>query len=369
MDASLLTSAAFWSDHSSPVPSVPELAGHVMFETSGSTGDPKWVALSKPALLASAAAVNRHLEVSYESCWGLALPLNHVGGFGVAARAYAAGCRFENFSQRWDAHAFCEWLERQKITHTSLVPTQVHDLVKAQLTAPSALLAVVVGGGHLDSLTGQAARDLGWLVLASYGMTEAGSQIATQGFESLLVPYQPAPLPLLPIWEAEISAAGVLAISGPALFAGYLSGGKFTRRESTWHTTSDRVTLEDRWLTPLGRADALVKILGELVDPTAIERELLAISGGALIAGTFAVIAILDERAGHRLIPVFESSVSPALIASVLSVYQAQAPGFRRLGTAAVLGKFPRSGLGKLRRSELAALYQQSLTAHHAPPA
>ena len=369
MDASLLTSTAFWSDHSSPVPSIPELAGHVLFETSGSTGNPKWVALSKPALLASAAAVNRHLQVSHESCWGLALPLNHVGGFGVAARAHVAGCAFENFSQRWDAHAFCEWLERQEITHTSLVPTQVHDLVKARLTAPAALQAVVVGGGHLDPLTGQAARDLSWPVLASYGMTEAGSQIATQGFEALLVPYQPAPIPLLPIWEAEISAVGVLAISGPALFAGYLSGGKFTRRESTWHITSDRVILDDRWLTPLGRADALVKILGELVDPEAIERELLAISGGALIAGTFAVIAIPDERAGHRLIPVFESSVSPALIASVLSGYQAQAPGFRRLGTAAVLGKFPRSGLGKLRRSELAALYQQSLTAHHAPPA
>ena len=369
MDASLLTSDGFWTDPASPVPDIPALAGHLLFETSGSTGEPKWGALSKPALLVSAAAVNRHLQVSHESCWGLALPLNHVGGFGVAARAYEAGCGFQNFSRRWDAREFREWLERQEITHTSLVPTQVHDLVHAELTAPAALLAVVVGGGHLDRLTGQAARDLGWPLLASYGMTEAGSQIATQGFEALLVPYQPAPLPLLPIWEARISADGVLAISGSALFSGYLSAGKFSPRESTWHTTSDRVTLENRWLTPLGRADALVKILGELVDPAAIERELLAISGGELIAGTVAVIAIPDERAGHRLIPVFESSVSPALIASVLAVYQAQAPGFRRLGTAAVLGKFPRSGLGKLRRSELAAIYQQSLTAHRAPPA
>ena len=34
---------------------------------------------------AEAGAVNRHLAVGRDSCWGLALPVNHVGGFGVAA--------------------------------------------------------------------------------------------------------------------------------------------------------------------------------------------------------------------------------------------------------------------------------------------
>ncbi len=369
MDTSLLTSAAFWSDLASPVQAIPELAGHVLFETSGSTGTPKWVALSKQALRVSAAAVNRHLEVTRDSCWGLALPLNHVGGFGVAARAYDAGCRFEKFSHRWDARGFWDWLEQEKITHTSLVPTQVHDLVKASLTAPDTLLAIVVGGGHLDRLTGQAARDLGWPVLASYGMTEAGSQIATQGLDALNAPYQSAPLPLLPIWQAEISPDGVLAIAGPALFSGYVSGGNYVVREAAWHLTSDRVALDHGMLTPLGRADSLVKVLGELVDPEAIERELISLSTGKLTAGTVAVIAIPDERAGHALVPIFESTVSLPIIQAVLVNYADQAPGFRRLQAAAVLGKFPRSELGKLRRNELAAIYQQSLTAHRAPPA
>ena len=359
MDATLLTSAAFWEDAGSPVPEIPELAGHVLFESSGSTGDPKRIALSKQALLVSAAAVNRHLGVTPDSCWGLALPLNHVGGFGVAARAYEAGSGFKDFSRRWDAREFRQWLDQNKITHTSLVPTQVHDLVRAHLTAPATLLAIVVGGGHLDMPTGQAARDLGWPVLASYGMTEAASQIATQGLDQLHAPYQPAPLPLLPIWEARDSPGNLLAISGPALFSGYLSGNRFTPRESDWHTTSDQVVLANRQLTPLGRADALVKVLGELVDPEAIERELVSMSRGKLTAGTFAVIAIPDERAGHGLVPVFESSVSPSAIASVLSLYQARAPGFRRLGPAAVIGEFPRSELGKLRRTELAEIYQR----------
>ncbi len=357
MDASLLTSPEYWNE---PVSLSPDLTGHVLFETSGSSGIPKSVAISKQALLTSAAAANRHLAVTPASCWGLVLPLHHVGGFGVAARAYEAGCGLQQFCQRWEPGPFRDWLETHAVTHTSLVPTQVHDLVKAKLTAPASLLAIVVGGGHLEPATGQAARDLGWPVLASYGMTEASSQIATQALDSLTQPYKSAPIPLLPIWETRVSAQGLLEISGPALFSGYVTGGKFTPRETEWHTTSDHVLLENHAITPLGRADTLVKILGELVDPEAIERQLISLSNGHLVPGTFAVIALPDERAGHTLVPVFETSVSRQVIDTTLALYEKQAPGFRRLRPAAVVTDFPRSELGKLRRSELALLLRPS---------
>ena len=193
MGADSLTHPAFWNDPApfaagcfpDRIPELPELQGHVLFETSGSTGTPKWIALSKDALLASASAVNAHLGVTKSSCWGLALPAHHVGGFGVAARAFAAGCAFREFGKKWNPAEFTIWLGENQVTHTSLVPTQVHDLVSAELRAPESLAAIVVGGGRLDEATGQAARNLGWPVLASYGMTEAASQIATQAPASL----------------------------------------------------------------------------------------------------------------------------------------------------------------------------------------
>ncbi|HEX7261587.1 MAG TPA: AMP-binding protein, partial [Luteolibacter sp.] len=272
---------------------------------------------------------------------------------------------FQHFDRRWNPAAFLAWLDRFQITHTSLVPTQVHDLVKTKLTAPPSLTAIVVGGGHLDQATGQAARNLGWPVLASYGMTEAGSQIATQSLDQLHAPYQPAPIPLLPVWNARITAENLLAISGPALFSGHVTDGRFIPRDTDWHTTSDRAVLENEMLTPLGRADTRVKILGELVDPETIERELVSLSQGQLAPDGVAIIAIPDERAGHALVPVFESQVAPAVINSALSAYALQAPGFRRLKAAIVIEKFPRSGLGKLRRSDLTAM----LTKRPAPPA
>ncbi|NJR43375.1 MAG: hypothetical protein HC767_12640, partial [Akkermansiaceae bacterium] len=57
MDASLLTSSSFWEKSQSTL-GFPDLLDHVLFQTSGSTGFPKSVALSKEALLTSAAAVN-----------------------------------------------------------------------------------------------------------------------------------------------------------------------------------------------------------------------------------------------------------------------------------------------------------------------
>jgi O-succinylbenzoic acid--CoA ligase len=365
MDTTLLGNPAFWSDPQPTVaggmmdrfPLPPELAGHVLFQTSGSSGTPKWVALSKEALLLSAAAVNEHLEIDSESVWGLALPLNHVGGFGVLARAYEAACGLEIFRQRWDPERFRSWLGRTGVTHVSLVPTQVHDLVKARLTAPATLSAAVVGGGCLDIPTGRTARSLGWPVLASFGMTEAGSQIATQGLDLLHRPYQNAPLSLLPIWQAEVRPGGLLAISGPALFSGYLTEGCFTPLQDRWHVTRDRVSLEPGKIIPLGRADHLVKVLGELVDPESIERELVELSQGRLSPSTVVVIAVPDERAGNLLVPLFESGAERSVISTTLAAYASNAPGFRRLQPEILVPRFPRSELGKIRRASLLTLY------------
>jgi len=367
MDPSLLTAAAFWQettpvaagDFPGDIPALPGLRGHVLFSTSGSSGAPKWIALSKAALLASAAAVNRHLEVAQASCWGLALPLHHVGGFGVAVRTYEAGCRFAHFDLRWDAPTFAEWLAGNEVTHTSLVPTQVHDFTAARISAPPSLRAVVVGGGHLDAETGRAARSLGWPVLASYGMTEAASQIATQDISSLEHTYQPSPLPLLPIWRAETTPGQLLRIAGPALFSGTLikenEAWFFKARDTEWHETSDRVLLENGHLAPLGRADLQVKVLGELVDLATIEQELATLSGGLLTPGSFIVAAVPDPRAEHKLVLVFDSSVDPAVLRNVLAAYARQAPGFIRLGPAVMLDPFPRSALGKPSRAAIAA--------------
>jgi O-succinylbenzoic acid--CoA ligase len=232
-------------------------------------------------------------------------------------------------------------------------------MVAANLRSPGLLKAIVVGGGHLNAETGQAARALGWPVLASYGMTEAASQIATQRLDSLTAAYQPSPIPLLPIWKAEVSNEQTLRISGEALFSGMLvlddETWTFKPRAVAWHQTADRVALENDCLTPLGRADTLIKVLGELVDPEMIERELASLSEGKLAPGTFVVVAVPDARTENSLVPVFDAEVDKAIINAAMTTYAEHAPGFRRLTSAVYLEDFPRSPLGKPRRAEITA--------------
>lgn len=318
-------------------------AGLVWFRTSGTVGEPRWVGLSRESLLLSAAVVNRHLGVGERDVWGLALPLHHVGGFGVVARAFEAGARVAAFPGRWDAAAFAEWVGRERVSHLSLVPTQVHDLLTAGCRAPSALRTLVVGGGRLAEAAGRRARALGWPVLASFGMTEAGSQVATQRPDQLAAPYAADWLPLLPHWRARLDAAGALELKGGALFAATLErdgdGWAFKPRSGDWHATRDLAERDGDRLRVLGRADRRVKVLGELVDLGAIEE--------AFEPGRAAVVALPDVRRGQRLVLVCEGREIG------IDAYNRSVSGPWRLDRAIAVAEFPRNPLGKIRLGEL----------------
>lgn len=334
---------------------VPGLEGLVLFQTSGSTGEPKWLGLSREALLLSAAVVNGHLGVDERSRWGLSLPLNHVGGFGVVARAFEAGCGLGCYGDRWNAQRWTEWVGREKISHSSLVPTQVHDLVEAGLPAPPSLRALVVGGGVLSAELGVAARALGWPVLASYGMTEAGSQIATQDLEFLKLEYSVEPMPVLPHWQLRIGEGGRIELCGAALFSGWLrrgaGGWEFERRRGEWLVSSDLGTLGSDGLRVRGRVDSLVKILGELVDPVEVEREIG-------LAGV-AVVALEEARGGHALWAIYDREEQRVELERRLEGYNLGVLGFRRIAGVLKLEALPRNELGKFRRAELLRLAEQ----------
>ncbi len=363
MDATLLTRDSFW-DEKKPVaiaapgkrpPVLTKAPPLVFFQTSGSMGKPRWVGLSRHALEYSAMMVNARLQVDENSVWGLALPLHHVGGMGVVARAHEAGCGLELFSQNWQEHNFVGWVENHKVTHTSLVPTQLHDIVLGGLRAPNCLKAVVVGGGQLNEETGETARGLGWPILTSYGMTEAGSQIATQGMECLRQFYSNAPIEKLAHWEWRIADNGCLAIKGEALFDGILTKKEdewvYQQRESDWFVTNDRAELSDAGMTYLGRADLRVKVLGELVNLEQVEERLAFFSFHRIRRDSVVVLALPDARAGNKLVPVFDATLGMNVVQDVMRTYRNQICGVERLQEPVLLEDFPRTELGKPKRA------------------
>ena len=327
--------------------------GRCLFQTSGSEGRPKWVALSKQALLASAEAVNAHFDITSSDRWRLALPLHHVGGFAILARAHAAGCAVTHLEGKWSPQRFAEAGD----SLSSLVPTQVHDLVRAGLRAPDGLRAVIIGGGAMAPELAAAARTLGWPLFLSYGLTEAASQVATQPW-----PLDPAaPLQVLPHWQASTDAEGRLGVKGPALADGYV----IATDDGDWQwqpidpqqglITRDRVRLESRdgrtWLHFLGRESGWVKILGELIHLAPLQTQLDALALEAGWPAAPVLIAQPDPRAETALVLVVEGA--PPDVTGLVERFQAQQPPWLRLQRVVSLPQLPRSDLGKIRLKEL----------------
>jgi len=361
MEASDLREPAFWESGDCRILAPPgleeegvrlgqQLTGEeaIIFATSGSCGLPKWVLFRRASLLASAASVNDHLQITPDDRLLVPLPLYHVGGFGMAARSYVSGCSLRQFPGSWNAPGFREELEKSGCTLTSLVPTQVHDLVACELEAPSSLRAVVVGGAGMKEADGQAARDLGWPLLQSYGMTEAGSQVATDVLGNLSQNFRASPLSILSGWECRVGEDGCLQLRGEALFECYLrwERGEICRSEERgkggWFVSSDLVELGEKGLTMQGRIDRRVKILGELVDVQVLEDELRAHFKECEVH----VLPLPDERRGWRLLPVVEGSNVEGRDA--IESINGEVAGYARLEAVCAVERFPRTALGKI---------------------
>lgn len=369
MEAAELTESAFWESDDCRVLAPPGLESEgehlgrllegeeaVIFTTSGSSGAPKWVLFRRRALLASARAVNLHLHIGSGDSFLVALPLYHVGGFGMGARAFVGGCALHHFEESWDAERFRDKLEKTECTLTSLVPTQVHDLVSMELQAPASLRAVVVGGGRLNEQEGQIARRLGWPLLQSYGMTETGSQVATDTLENIEGEFRSGPLFVLPAWECRVGEDGCLQLRGEALCEAYLQREKDevirvgVKDGEGWFRSRDLVEIEGKELVMCGRADRKLKIMGELVDVQALEDEV----GAHLDGSEVCLLPVPDDRRGWRLLPVVEG-LADDVGRAIEGVNRSKA-GYARLEQARVVERLPRTALGKI---DLSALRQE----------
>lgn len=296
---------------------MPVLPAHIWLSSSGSksTGVTLY-ALSKTGFLISAEAVNTHLQAKKNDIWLNVLPHFHVGGLSIFARAYLTHSEVvDRCMETWGAEKFISWAKLAKATLTSLVPTQLYDLVNAKLKAPETLRAIVIGGAALDDDLYFAARELGYNVLPSFGMTECVSQVATAPLESLQTEKRPQ-LQILPHVELSI-IEGRLAVKSPALFsakANWKMGEQKTFTEvlwrvGEWYVTSDLAKIEGQNLIPLGRGDEQVKISGELVQLRELNLLFQKISNNS-----HAVLIAQDEprRGSEVALILSESAISMA---------------------------------------------------------
>lgn len=270
----------------------------LVVETSGSSGTPKRVVLSRRAVLASVAATERRLGGSGR--WALKLPATYVAGVQVVVRSLVAG------HEPWTGDGWPPgegWF-------TSLVPTQLHRILAAapedgaddgaddDLAALRRAHTVLLGGGPVDPALRERAAAAGVRVVATYGMAETAGGCVYDG------------LPLDGVAVA-LGPDGRIRIGGPTLFDGYEGDPGLTEEVLVdgWFLTADAGRLhDDGRLEVLGRVDDIVVSGGVNVPGPAVAARLRAHPR----VEAAEVLGVPDEEWGHRLVAFVVGPVGAA---------------------------------------------------------
>ncbi len=332
---------------------LPALKSHIWLATSGSLFQ-KWIALSKKALLVSAGAVNQHLSAQAKDRWGLSLPLFHVGGLSILARAHLSRSSFFVYPfKKWSAKSYLSFLKEKKITLGALVPAQVYDITKANFPCPPFLRAVIVGGGALSKALYHAGRKLNWPLLPSYGLTECASQVATaplnpeKGFTGMT---------LLRHVQAK-TVKGEIALKSESLLTGFVpvlqdlgKSGFQDPKKKGWYFTGDKGRLSGSVLRVLSPGQ--IKILGEKVNLKDLEEELMKILLKEKPAGRFILLPVPDKRRGFQMVLVSDLSDKKCVLRIIQSFNEKVSP-FEKILRFCYLSSFPLTGISKISKPAL----------------
>ena len=321
--------------------------------TSGSTGTPRAVVLPHTALTASTAASIAALGCAPGERWALALPLRHVAGLQVLARARALGTDVHVVADPGDPHAIASAAEHAE--HIALVPTQlvrcldVGDEVIAELAR---FRSVIVGGGPLDPARAQEARDAGVGLTLSYGMTETCGGCVYDGR-----PLAGVEVDIDAPTVAPAGTTGRIRLRGPMRATAYLDAAPedATRFAADgWFVTDDlgrvHATPEGPRLEVLGRADAVINSGGAKVDPIAVETLLRAHPAVA----DAVVIGMPDAEWGERVraVVVPADPAAPPTLEALRTQISETHPASYAPRELRIVDRIARDGMGKVSGAE-----------------
>lgn len=322
----------------------------LIISTSGSEGAPKAAMLSHANLDAAAAASNARLPLRPGDIWLDCLPLFHVGGLSILWRCGRAGAAVL-LHDGFDVRAVREDLSSRQVTHISLVPAMLAQLLNSGALPPPSLRCALVGGAALSKPLYEKAIDAGWPLFPSYGMTETAAQLAT--FDPEESPWEEGLVGRpLPGNEVAIGNDGRIRVRGPQVMLGYLSstGEAGAGLHDGWLVTGDRGRIDARGrLTVLGRADDMLVSGGSNVHPLAVESCLAACPGVADVA----VSGIPDPVWGDLVVALVVGDAGDDRIFEWSRTHLPSAARPRRIFRVEGL---PRNSLGKLERGALRTL-------------
>lgn len=283
----------------------------VVVTTSGSSGVPKSVMLSRSALTSSALSTAARIG---EGAWLLALPASYVAGLQVLVRSLVQGHEPAILSGKFSAEAFTATAlgmvssvgGTRVPSYTSLVPAQLgtlldaapHDSAVAQ--ALRSFEAILIGGQALPAAMAARADEFGVNVVRTYGSSETAGGCVYDG------------VPLDGVRVREVD--GELQLGGPTLADGYLGNPELTAEVfvheggERWYRTGDAGSFVDGVVRVTGRRDNVIISGGVNVSLDRVEAAVHTVPG----LERAVVVGVPDERWGEASTIALGASSSPA---------------------------------------------------------
>jgi O-succinylbenzoic acid--CoA ligase len=318
---------------------VVEADAAVVVATSGSTGAPKGVVLSRGAIRASVEATQ--VRLGGVGDWVLALPTYYIAGLMVLARACLGGTRavLVGSDLRKLQEAAGTLSERRYI---SLVPPQLdralcHDDVTEALAGFS---AVLVGGGPTEVGLVERARAAGIRVVTTYGMSETCGGCVYDG----------EPLHGVAV---DLADDDRILIRSNTLFAGYRLRPDLTAEAVVdgRFRTQDRGSWDAGRLVVRGRTDDIVITGGHKVDLAEVEQSVQCWAADHGARG--AVLGVADQVWGTTIIAV---SDMPGSLADLQTVVRESLPAYAMPRELIYLDQLPWLANGKPDRSAIRSM-------------
>ena len=361
----------------------PQTAWMIVY-TSGTTALPKGVVLTSANHFAAAAASRQRLGHGAADVWLATLPLYHVGGLAILARAVIEGSRVD-LEDGFDAERVRCAIENGPATMISLVPTMLARLIESlRGPAHARLRCLLIGGAALSPALAQRALASGLPIAATYGLSEACSQLCTTlpGSADAGDGCVGAPLPGV---EVRIDSAGADGVGELLARGANVSGGYFrndgantaafgigasadantakTPTQTAWLRTGDLASVDTLGRVHIAcRRTDLIVSGGENVAPAEVEALLEEHSG----VGECAVFGIDDHEWGQRVVALVAlrpgAQSLTAIDADQLRHWcRARLAAFKTPRLIRFVTALPRNAGGKVDRRALAQAWEDAV--------
>ncbi len=313
---------------------------HFTLHTSGSTGAPKPITLSRAQMTASARATAAALDLRAGMHALICLPARYVAGRMMLVRGLVLEMAMTLVEPA--ANPFLCLRADEDFDFAAFVPLQMETMLAGPERARvSALHAVLVGGGPLHARLAAAIAPLRAAVYHTYGMTETATHVALRRLSG---PSRSDFFTPLPGVALRLDARGCLAICGP-MTAG------------AWVQTNDLAELRsDGAFSWLGRVDNVVNSGGVKVaiEPleAALETLLPALLGAAWDGRRFAIAGAADERLGETVVLILEGArLAQPLEDALLEALRRELGPFRTPRRVFYVARIAETDSGKIDRA------------------